>query len=187
MRGFSQSLSPEQRLARRSRAVTRRSSPIRRGARRSSEVVVGEKVGEPVRTPDEPPPPRLGAIGRPRCEPFRERRKLSDRPVRLRGFSRPPAPRRRQAGASGSRSRPSGFNVGIEDVQKRRIIRADGRGAGRKCGHDHVTSGDPVEPVLLEEGQLRRLARKRRHHGRSGCRSARPRHSSRSRLRSSRL
>jgi len=45
-----------------------------------------------------------------------------------------------------------GFNVGIEDVQKRRIIRADGRGAGRKCGHDHVTSGDPVEPVLLEEG-----------------------------------
>ena len=28
-----------------------------------------------------------------------------------------------------------GFNVGFEEVQKRRIIRVDGRGAGRKCGH----------------------------------------------------
>ena len=82
---------------------------------------------------------------------FRERRKLSDRPVRLRGLSRRP---RLGVGKPALQDLVLGlqsFNVGFEDEQKRRIIRADGRGAGRKCGHNHVTSGDPVEPVLLKE------------------------------------
>jgi hypothetical protein len=74
------------------------------------------------------PPFANGCIGRPRREPFRERRKLSDRPVRLRGSGAV------RASALASRrfriSFSPGFNVGFEDVQKRRIIRADNRGAG---------------------------------------------------------
>ena len=31
-----------------------------------------------------------------------------------------------------------GLDVGFEDMQKRQIVLADGRGVGRSCGHDHT-------------------------------------------------
>jgi hypothetical protein len=89
---------------------------------------------------------RSSALGRLRSEPF------GDRLFRLRGFSRRPRLGVGKPALQDLVLGLQGFNVGFEDVQKRRIIRADGRGAGRKCGDDHVASGDPVEPVLLEEG-----------------------------------
>jgi len=93
---------------------------------------------------------RADALGRLRSEPF------GDSLFRLRGFSRRPRLGVGKPALQDLVLGLQGFNVGFEDVQKRRIIRADGRGAGRKCGDDHVASGDPVEPVLLEQ-QVDRL------------------------------
>jgi hypothetical protein len=72
---------------------------------------------------------RAGALGRLRSEPF------GDRLFRLRGFSRRPRLGVGKPALQDLVLGLQGFNVGFEDVQKRRIIRVDGRGAGRKCGH----------------------------------------------------